>query len=322
MRATFIIKVLSVQLVVSLCSGLLPNDLFKVMARKINPLWASNQNDGSNSRNDRYSVRLNKVFKATHSRRGADELIASGRVTINGLPTNSKGGSYVIPFKDVVRLDGKVVTGWEDMNVSDQEDDATERFEYIKYYKPLGVTCTTDLKIKRNIIDEITMHGGFQPRHRIFPVGRLDKDTTGLILLTSDGRLPNASLRVSQKQPKTYIVGLDHKISDQDLQKLRDGIVITTMAQRDNTAAKVLTARTKPCTVERLSTNRISMTIMEGRNRQIRKMLEALNYNVVTLKRVKFSGISLDDLKQPGDWKRLNKKEMKIVEGILKQYIQ
>jgi len=149
MRATFIIKVLSIQLVVSLCSGLLPNDLFKVMARKIKPLWASNQNDGSNTRNERYSVRLNKVFKATHSRRGADELIASGRVTINGLPTNLKGGSYVIPFKDVVRLDGKVVTGWEDMNVSDQEDDATERFEYIKYYKPLGVTCTTDLKIKK-----------------------------------------------------------------------------------------------------------------------------------------------------------------------------
>ena len=94
------------------------------------------------------------------------------------------------------------------------------------------------------------------------------------------------------------------------------------MAQRDNTATKVLTARTKSCTVERLSTNIVLMKLMEGRNRLIRKMFEALHYNVIMLKRVKLSGISLDDLKHSGDWKRLNKKEMKIFEGILKQYIQ
>lgn len=256
-------------------------------------------------------VRLNKVFKATHSRRGADDLIASGRVTINDLPVESKGGSFVIPFKDVVKLDGKVVTGW----VVEGE---TENFEYVKYYKPRGVTCTTDQSIEGNIIDEIA-YDGYRSKHRIFPVGRLDKDTSGLILLTSDGRLPNASLRQSQKQPKTYHVRVDKEILDSDIQTLRDGMVITTVAQRDHTS-KPLTAKTLPCLVDRLMgrTDAIEMTITEGRNRQIRKMLAGLNYNVLALRRVKFAGITLDGLEGPGAWQRLNQQEMKILERILK----
>jgi 23S rRNA pseudouridine2604 synthase len=267
-----------------------------------------------NAETDGKRVRLNKVFKATHSRRGADDLIASGRVTINDLPVESKGGTFVIPFKDVVKLDGKAVTGWEDLNVV---EGATENFEYVKYYKPRGVTCTTDQSIEGNIIDEIA-YDGYRPKHRIFPVGRLDKDTSGLILLTSDGRLPNASLRQSQKQPKTYHVRVDKEILDSDIQTLRDGIVITTVAQRDNTY-KPLTAKTLPCIVNRLTERNdgIEMTIMEGRNRQIRKMLAGLNYNVLALRRVKFAGITLEGLDGPGAWQSLNTQEMEIIERIL-----
>jgi pseudouridine synthase len=291
----------------------------------------------------------------------ADSLIASGRVCINGTPVHTKGGTFVIPYKDTVQLDGKVVTGWEDFVVMEaqrhQEDlvpwkekeqrqqstnghnqdslslllqglgstSNTDQFEYVKYYKPLGVTCTTDPKVKRNIIEEITQRNGLKPRHRIFPVGRLDKDTSGLILLTSDGRLPNASLRVSQKQPKTYHVTVDRDISEEQIHQLQRGIVITTVAQRDRGVMKPLTARTQPCIVERGGTGTtrktIIITIMEGRNRQIRKMMEALRLNVVALKRVQFAGITLDGLKVPGDWKRLNPKEMKIINGILKQRV-
>lgn len=140
-------------------------------------------------------IRLNKVFKATHSRREADKLIASGRVSVNGQRIESKGGFFVIPHVDIVRLDGVVVKGWEDMNAIDSIDHGTastttanatglnrqvkSHFEYIKYYKPVGVTCTTDPKIKNNIIDSI-QRNGYRSPHRIYPVGRLDKDTSGL----------------------------------------------------------------------------------------------------------------------------------------------
>merc|ERR1712083_860230 len=104
-------------------------------------------------------------------------------------------------------------------------------FEYIKYWKPKGIICTTDMNIKHNIIDRIKSDG-YRPKHRVYPVGRLDKDTTGLILLTSDGRLPNAVLRGEAKQPKTYRVTLDRSISDHDIQCLKSGVIITTTAQR------------------------------------------------------------------------------------------
>lgn len=145
-------------------------------------------------------IRLNKVFKATHSRREADKLISSGRVFVNGERINSKGGCYVIPYQDVISLDGVIIKGWEDMNAVDSIDEGNasstdyfhpiegveetksltkSHFEYIKYYKPVGITCTTDLKVKDNIIDSIHRHGYNSP-HRIYPVGRLDKDTSGM----------------------------------------------------------------------------------------------------------------------------------------------
>lgn len=197
-------------------------------------------NNNSPSPTNATPIRLNKVFKATHSRRQADALIASGRVKVNGHPVTTKGGIWVTPFVDNISLDDKLVQGWEALNGlkvaenkhtdksnhgqdddDDDEDATTAVFEYIKYWKPRGVTCTTDTRIRGNIIDEIINISGYRPSHRVFPVGRLDKDTSGLILLTSDGRLPNSFLRRKRKQPKVYNVMVDKPLQQQDLERLR-----------------------------------------------------------------------------------------------------
>ena len=226
-------------------------------------LLAISNNDNNNdnvslSSGDEEGIRLNKVFKATHSRREADDLIASGRVSVNGKPVDSKGGFKVIPFRDIISLDGKPIQGWEGMNAladpdrqqssvpasgkskatsrqqqsqSSQSQSQSqsssrdnnlqmEQFEYVKYFKPLGVTCTTDSRISDNIIDSIEGNG-YKPRHRVYPVGRLDKETSGLILLTSDGRLVNSVLRGEKKQPKVYKVMVDRRLDDYHLQRLR-----------------------------------------------------------------------------------------------------
>jgi len=278
--------------------------------------------DKNNAPPEKLSVRLNKVFKASHSRRQADRVIEEGRVDVNG---EQSYGCMVIPYKDVVELDGQIITGWEQMNgfviPSDGASTTTTPtisggLEYVKYWKPRGVVCTTDRRVRDNIIDVI-QQGGYQPKHRVYPVGRLDKDSSGLILLTSDGRLPNASLRRSQKQPKIYRVDVDRPLEKHDVEHLRDGIVITTVAQRDG-KSKPLTAKTKPCLVYQVSPTCCEITLTEGRNRQIRKMMDALGYDVYDLHRVRFGKISLDDLDYEGDWKRLDGLEMEWIETLLK----
>ena len=212
-------------------------------------------------------IRLNKVFKATHSRREADALIESGRVCVNGMKVEASNvGKKVVPFQDVISLDGKVIDGWEAMNAinkreiqnntlmqkiiakdhrsqsrfhdngdkyidSFNDDDhhhhrtnnpaSSSSFEYIKYYKPVGVTCTTDSRIKDNIIDDLIHNHGYRPRHRVYPVGRLDKETSGLILLTSDGRVVNSVLRGENKHAKVYNVMVNDSLTEEDLQRLR-----------------------------------------------------------------------------------------------------
>lgn len=270
-------------------------------------------------------IRLNKVFKATHSRREADTIIQEGRVAVNGIVSF---GDMVVPYHDKITLDGKLVQGWEKMNgliqpqVTSSEktngSTVTPNFEYVKYYKPRGVICTTDQRIKGNIIDALTKHSGYRPKHRVYPVGRLDKDSSGLILLTSDGRLPNASLRREQKQPKVYRVRVDRPIGDDDLKSLRSGITITTVAQRDG-KSKPLTAPTKPCIVTLLSPRDVEIVLEEGRNRQIRKMMAALGYEVLLLHRVRFGNISLDRDMCDGDWKVLNMEELQWITSILEE---
>jgi 23S rRNA pseudouridine2604 synthase len=298
------------------------------------------------------AIRLNKVFKATYSRRQADDLIESGRVAVNGRPVTEKGGFKVQPFYDVVTLDGITVEGWEAMNgiippeeqqhkeamdgtfttrvrkrrpIQNQNVGASSSrpFEYIKYWKPQGVTCTTDRTIPSNIIDDLVHQRGYNPKHRFFPVGRLDKDTSGLILLTSDGRLPNSVLRGQFKQPKVYRVMVNREIRNDDLQHLREGVVITTVAQRDgNRESKALTAPSLPCHVNRIpQTQRrgVTMTLVEGRNRQIRKMMKALGYEVTKLHRVQFMGLTLDPLLKAGEWIHLDEDEMRLVREVIKK---
>jgi 23S rRNA pseudouridine2604 synthase len=203
------------------------------------------------------------------------------------------------------------------MNGLDQHaESSVGSLEYVKYWKPKGVVCTTDQRIKGNIIDEITHRSGYRPNHRVYPVGRLDKDSSGLILLTSDGRLPNASLRREQKQPKVYQVTVDLPLEESNLELLRQGVVITTVAQRDGTA-KALTAKTKPCLINQIGPTSCNITLLEGRNRQIRKMMEAVGYTVLDLHRIEFGEIKLTSLKREGDWERLNGKEMAWIDTLL-----
>ena len=197
------------------------------------------------------------------------------------------------------------------------EDDGSEklpledRFHYIKYWKPRGVVCTCDRSIRGNILDAL-----YRPPQgvRLFTVGRLDKDSSGLIILTSDGRLPNASLRSREGHPKIYQVTADSPVPDEDCQQLASGVVITTVAQRDRGVAKELTAPTLPCRIKRDGEGgrRLLMELREGRNRQIRRMLDALGYDTEELHRISFMGIGLDGMWE-GDWKALDDDEMRVL---------
>ena len=280
---------------------------------------------------DNNGIRLNKCLKGTHSRRQADALIVEGRVRVNG--EVGFPGQRVQPNQDIITLDGTPVDQWEELNTfhDNDDDDAGDagadmkKFTYIKYWKPRGVTCTTDISIPSNIIHAIQQsprctnaQKKLQCKHRIFPVGRLDKDSTGLILLTSDGRLPNAISRSIYKRPKVYKVRVNKKVTQDHLHQLRDGVVITTIAQRDQ-KQKPLTAKTLPCPVELFGPREFTITLMEGRNRQIRKMCAALGYTVQDLHRVEINDITLQRLK-PATWDYLSTSEMKIIQSILQSY--
>ena len=295
--------------------------------------------------NDPLGIRLNKVFTATHSRRQADALIAAGRVAVNGDVVHDMG-RRVVPYVDEVVLDGKQWTQWETRVVKDnnrpiaatassrRSETQQQQEEYIKFWKPVGVTSTTDRKVVGNLLD--ALEGKYYPgrpkrtkrqqqqqpiRHRIFSVGRLDKDSSGLLLLTSDGRIPDAVLRKQWKQPKVYQVTIDRPLqSDRHLQQLRTGLVITTDTLRGGRHTSV-TAPTLPCQVEftdddnSTDTNKkrttLTVTLTEGRNRQIRVMFQTLGYHVVGLHRTHMlGGIGLDGLRGPGDWKRLTRDEL------------
>lgn len=253
---------------------------------------------------DNEGVRVNKVFSATHSRRQADKLIDEGRVTVNGVSVTA--GYRVIPG-DVVRLDGKIYARWENVSLHQA---LAEQHEYIKFWKPTGVLCTTDQRIENNIIDALQINGN-SFNQRLFPVGRLDKDTSGLILLTSDGRLPNTVLKGSANKSKTYVVTVDQRVSPEHVRLWSEGVVITTEYVSDG-KRKTVKGKTRPAVVAASGTQ-VEITITEGRNRQVRKMMGALGYRVETLTRIDFMGITLEGLEGPGHWKRLNENEMDMI---------
>lgn len=252
-------------------------------------------------------IRINKCFKSFASRRQSDAFVDSGRVNING--HLARQGARVLPG-DIVELDGKVID-WQRLTI----DVSTTDFIYLKHWKLPGVICTTDPTIPNNIIDHID-HIQFS-EDRIFPVGRLDEPSTGIILLTSDGRLPNAVLGGEKKCPKEYLVMPDMYVSDDHMQQLRDGVEITTIAQRDGNVRIPRTSYSLPCDVERREGFQLLIRLFEGRNRQIRKMLGALGYTTRDIHRISFMGISLDGL-VPGSTCRLDEKEMLLIQEKLR----
>ena len=237
---------------------------------------------------DNSGKRLNKYISETGvcSRREADKLIADERVTINGkLP---ELGTKVKPGDDV-RLDGKPITAAPE-NKSDRV--------YIAYNKPIGITCTTERHVKGNIVDAVN-----HPQ-RIFPIGRLDKPSEGLILLTSDGDIVNKILRAENAHDKEYQVTVNQPVSEKFVKRMAQGVPI-------------LGTITDPCQVK--ATGRFTFTIVlrQGLNRQIRRMCEFLGYEVTKLKRVRIMNIDLKGLR-PGQWRDLTEKEMQTLNSALK----
>lgn len=227
--------------------------------------------------------RLNKFISESGfcSRREADKLIASNRVTINDqLP---ELGSKVGP-NDVVKVDGKFINA--------TEQDKSDRV-YIAYHKPIGITCTTERHIKGNIIDAI----GHQ--ERIFPIGRLDKPSEGLIFLTSDGDIVNKILRAENAHEKEYVVTVDKPISERFISRMSKGVPI-------------LGTITQPCQVTMQSKFVFRIILTQGLNRQIRRMCEYLGYDVKKLKRTRIMNVTLAGLKT-GQWRDLTAQEMDLI---------
>jgi 23S rRNA pseudouridine2604 synthase len=221
-------------------------------------------------------LRINKFISESGitSRRGADKWIAEGRVTING--TVAELGSQAEPGDDV-RVDGKPIKV-EQQNV------------YIALNKPIGITSTTEKHIKGNIVDFVN-----HPL-RIFHIGRLDKDSSGLILLTNDGDIVNEILRAENKHEKEYIVTVDKPLTASFIKDMSSGV-------------EILDTKTLPCKVKQLTKYTFNITLMQGLNRQIRRMCSALGYEVRDLHRIRIMNIHLDGLAN-GQWRDLTEDEL------------
>lgn len=220
--------------------------------------------------------RLNKYISETGfcSRREADRLIEQQRVTINGKVPEM--GTKVVPG-DNVEIDGKPVR-------------SKEKPIYIALNKPTGITCTTERDVPGNIVDFVGHH------KRIFPIGRLDKPSDGLIFLTNDGDIVNKILRAGNNHEKEYVVRVDKPVTKDFLKKMSSGVAI-------------LDTVTLPCQVTQETKFSFRITLTQGLNRQIRRMCEALGYDVLKLRRVRIMNISLDGIPN-GKWRYLSEEEV------------
>lgn len=224
--------------------------------------------------------RLNKYISETGfcSRRMADQLIEEQRVTINGqIPAL---GTRVKPT-DVVCVDGQLIRP------------ATEQWVYIAFNKPRGITCTTELDVKDNIIQYIN-----HPQ-RIFPIGRLDKPSEGLIFLTNDGDIVNKILRAGNQHEKEYFVTVDKPVTADFIQKMRKGVPI-------------LDTVTQPCYAEQVDKFEFKIILTQGLNRQIRRMCQFLGYEVKKLKRTRIMHVTLKGL-ATGQWRNLTEQELALI---------
>lgn len=230
------------------------------------------------------SVRLNKAISDSGlcSRRQADTLIEKGRVTING--KLAELGERVMP-DDEVRVDGKLIK-------------KNEKQVYILLNKPVGIVCTTNRRFEDNVVDFV------KHPERIYPVGRLDKPSEGLLLMTNDGNIVNKILRAANEHEKEYIVEVDRPISREFIYSMANGVPI-------------LDTVTKPCEIERINNYKFRIILVQGLNRQIRRMCEYLGYNVVALKRVRLINLKLGDL-PIGKWRDLTPAELRGLQEAVK----
>lgn len=229
------------------------------------------------------TIRLNKYISESGfcSRREADKLIEQGKVMVDGVKATM--GTKVAKGQ-VVKVNGKLISKEEEL-------------VYIALNKPVGITCTTEHKVKGNIVDFVNHE------KRIFPIGRLDKDSQGLILLTNDGDIVNKILRAGNNHEKEYIVTVNKPINDEFIRRMGNGI-------------KILGQVTKKCYVKKEGNNTFRIILTQGLNRQIRRMCEALGYEVVKLKRVRIMNINLGELKI-GKWRDLTYKELKELNSLI-----
>lgn len=221
-------------------------------------------------------TRLNKflVEQGVCSRREADRLIEAGKITVNGRKA----------------IMGEKVEGTEEIVVNGKKVSAEKKQRvYLAYNKPVGIICTSDPKAQDNIIEAIHYP------ERIFHVGRLDVASSGLILMTNDGEIVNKILRSQGKHEKEYIVTVDKRITPDFIQKMRKGVQLED-------------GRTLPARVEQIGFDAFSIILVEGRNRQIRRMCDALGFSVKSLERVRIMNIHLGDLKV-GEWRHLKMDE-------------
>lgn len=227
--------------------------------------------------------RLNKFISETGfcSRREADKLIEQGRVTVNG--TIPQLGTKV-SARDSVEIDGASIN-------------KKELPVYLAFNKPVGITCTTELKIRDNIIDYINY------KKRIFPIGRLDKPSEGLIFLTNDGDIVNKILRAGNNHEKEYLVTVNRPITPQFLEKMANGV-------------SILGTVTKKCTLTQEAKSTFRIILTQGLNRQIRRMCETLGYSVLKLKRTRIMNVSLKGLKS-GEWRYLTQKEISEIQNLV-----
>ncbi|WP_261857326.1 23S rRNA pseudouridine(2604) synthase RluF [Photobacterium sanguinicancri] len=244
---------------------------------------SQNQTPNNQSQNDAKAVRLNKFISDTGfcSRREADKLIDQGRVTING--NEPEMGTKVQP-NDEVLVDGRALR-------------TKEAPIYIALNKPTGVTCTTERHIKDNIVDFIGH------RKRIFPIGRLDKFSDGLIFMTNDGDIVNKILRAGNNHEKEYVVRVNRIITDEFITKMGSGV-------------EILDTVTLPCKVVKETDFSFRIVLTQGLNRQIRRMVEALGYEVYKLRRVRIMNITIDGLPN-GKWRYMTDAEMAEIHAMI-----
>ena len=230
------------------------------------------------------TIRLNKHIAETGycSRREADRLLSARRVTVNGIVA---GTGAVVGQDDTVLVDG------QPLRVREAKKGSSRRHVYIALYKPVGITCTTESSVKGNIV-EFVGH-----EQRIFPIGRLDKDSEGLILMTSNGDIVNQILRAENGHQKEYLVEVNKPVTDEFLRGMARGV-------------RIHDQMTLPCRTSKLAKYGFRITLQQGLNRQIRLMSAAFGYRVTQLRRVRIDNIKLGALK-PGQWRNLTEQELK-----------